>query len=268
MHRPVVQGGTHLTDTVAWVQEEMATVDLGHKRRNERLKRLLGDRAALPAASIPAAVGGGRAEREAAYRLFDNEAVACEAVLEPHYQSTLQRVRQQQTVVLAQDTSAIDRTRPAQQVVGAGPLDAGPRRGLFVHPLLALTPAGVPLGSLWTAVWTRDEPTGAPLDAAARKRAAQGRLLSKRKNRHAGSRVFSRRTAWRPWLPRPKGLPSPTVRPTSSHGCWRDRRRRARRMHCACLLRPGVVAQGRGCRRGEAARAGGPSGSGRVHLGG
>ena len=162
-----------MTDTAAWVQEEMATVDLGHKRRNERLKRLLGDLAAMPAASIPAAVGGGRAEMEAAYRLFANEAVEFEAVLEPHYETTLQRVRQQQTVVLAQDTSEIDLTRPEQQVVGAGPLDAGPRRGLFIHPLLALTAEGVPLGSLWTEVWTREQPTGAQARCGGPERAAQ-----------------------------------------------------------------------------------------------
>lgn len=157
-----------MTSTATWVEEEMAAVDLGHKRRNERLKRVIGELAAMPAASIPAAVGGGRAETEAAYRLFENAAVEFDAILAPHCQATLQRVRQQQTVVLAQDTSELDLTRPEQQVRGAGPLDGGARRGCFVHPLLALTPEGVPLGSLWVECWTREEATGERLDQAAR----------------------------------------------------------------------------------------------------
>ena len=114
-----------MSDTAAWVQDEMATLNLGHKKRNDRLRLVIGDLAAVPAASIPGAVGGGRAEVEATYRLFDNGEVKFEAVLEPHYEATLQRVRQQAVVVLAQDTSEIDLTRPHQQVRGAGPLVAG-----------------------------------------------------------------------------------------------------------------------------------------------
>lgn len=157
-----------MTNTATWVEEEMASVDLGHKRRNKRLKAVIGELAAMPAASIPSAVGGGRAETEAAYRLFDNEAVEFDAILAPHYEATLQRVREQKSVVVAQDTSELDLTRPEQQVRGAGPLDGGARFGGFVHPLMALTPEGVPLGSLWVECWTRKEMTGERLDQTAR----------------------------------------------------------------------------------------------------
>lgn len=171
-----------MSDTAAWVQDEMATLNLGHKKRNDRLRLVIGDLAAVPAASIPGAVGGGRAEVEATYRLFDNGEVKFEAVLEPHYEATLQRVRQQAVVVLAQDTSEIDLTRPHQQVRGAGPLGAGSRRGLFVHPLLALTADGVPLGSLWTKVWTRAEPSGPRLDQATRERQRQQTPIEKKES--------------------------------------------------------------------------------------
>jgi hypothetical protein len=157
-----------MTKVASWVEQEMAAVDLGHKRRNKRLKRVISDLAAMPAASIPGAVGGGRAETEAAYRLFENDAVAFEGIIAPHQESTLERVRQQRTVVLAQDTSELDLTRPQQQVRGAGPLDDGARRGCFVHPLLALTPEAVPLGTVWVDCWTREEPRGELLDRAAK----------------------------------------------------------------------------------------------------
>jgi hypothetical protein len=157
-----------MPQTASWVEEEMATVDLGHKRRNDRLKLVIGDLAAMPAVSIPAAVGGGRAETEAAYRLFENEAVEFQAILAPHSEATLRRVREQRSVVVAQDSSEMDLTRPGQQVRGAGPLDDGARRGCFLHPWVAFTPEGVPLGTLGAECWTREEMTGEPLDQAAR----------------------------------------------------------------------------------------------------
>jgi hypothetical protein len=64
----------------------------------------------------------------------------------------------QPVVLLVQDTTEIDVTRPQQQVEGAGPLDAGTRRGAFMHPLEAFTPDGLPLGAVWSTMWTRDEP--------------------------------------------------------------------------------------------------------------
>lgn len=151
-----------------WVEAELATVDLKHERRNQRLKRVVSDLAAKPSMSIPAAVGGGHAETVAAYRFFENPAVEFDAILAPHRAATLARVRQQPTVILAQDTSELELTRPQQQVFGAGPLDAGARRGCFIHPLLAVTPEGVPLGTLWAQCWTREDAPPETLDKAAR----------------------------------------------------------------------------------------------------
>jgi hypothetical protein len=59
--------------------------------------------------------------------------------------------------VLAQDTTEIDVTRPEQQVAGAGPLDDGARRGALLHPLLAFTPDGTPLGTVHATAWMREE---------------------------------------------------------------------------------------------------------------
>ena len=144
--------------TVAnWVEEELGTVDLKHKRRNSRLKRLVSDLAAMPAASIPAAVGGGHAETTAAYRFFDNPNVEFDAILAPHREATLARIRQHKSVILIQDTTEIDVTRPEQQVAETGPLDQGARRGFFVHPLIALSTEGVPLGTLSAHHWSRED---------------------------------------------------------------------------------------------------------------
>jgi hypothetical protein len=93
----------------------------------------------------------------AAYRLFDNEKATFDRILDPHAEATRQRIRVQPEVLLVQDTTEVDVTRPEQQVAGAGPLDGGSRRGALMHPLHAFTPDGTPLGTLHAAAWVRDE---------------------------------------------------------------------------------------------------------------
>jgi len=139
-----------------WVVNEMARVDLKDKRLDNRLCEVLSQLGAHPTASIPAACGG-HAEMTAAYRLFDNPKATFTGIQEPHQVATRQRIAEQAVVLLAQDTTEVDLTRPEQQVVGAGPLDGGTRRGALLHLLHAFTPDGTPLGTLDALVWTRDD---------------------------------------------------------------------------------------------------------------
>jgi hypothetical protein len=61
-----------------------------------------------------------------------------------------------EVVIVAQDTTEIDLTRPKVQVEGAGPLDGSSRFGELLHPLVAFTPSGTPLGTLCAELWTRN----------------------------------------------------------------------------------------------------------------
>ena len=140
---------------VPWVLDEMKTADLKDKRLNNRLSEVLSQLGGHPTASIPAACGG-HTEMTAAYRLFDNDNATFEAILRPHIDATRQRVALRPVVLVAQDTSEIDVTRPEQQVAGTGPLDGGARWGTFLHPLHAFTPDGTPLGTLHALTWVRD----------------------------------------------------------------------------------------------------------------
>lgn len=140
-----------------WAVEEMKSAELNDKRLNDRLTRILSDLGDRPTTSIPAACGG-HAEMIAAYRFFDNERVTYEKVLEPHYERTLERMAAQRVVLLPQDTTQLDLTRPHQQVAGAGALDTAARRGALLHLMEAFTPDGTPLGALWSKTWTRDDP--------------------------------------------------------------------------------------------------------------
>ncbi len=140
-----------------WAMEEVKTAELEDKRLNARLTALLSAFAERPTASIPAACGGFN-EMTAAYRFFDNEKVTYEKILAPHAERTRERMAQHEVVLLVQDTSELDFTRPQEQVVGAGSLDGSCRCGAFLHPLVAFTTDGTPLGTCWTKLWTRDEP--------------------------------------------------------------------------------------------------------------
>lgn len=139
-----------------WAIEEMKNVELEDKRLNKRLVEVLSQLGGQPTLSIPAACGG-HAETAAAYRFFDNSKTHFANVLKPHVEATRRRIAQREVVLLVQDTSEIDLTRPAQQVAGAGPLDEGPRRGVFLHALEAFTPDGTALGTVHATVWSRAE---------------------------------------------------------------------------------------------------------------
>lgn len=141
--------------TESWILEETKTVDLKDARTEARLRRVLAQLAHQPAASIPAACGG-HADMTAAYRLFDNPDVTFEGILDAHADASVPRIGAQPVVLLVQDTTEINVTRPTQQVRGAGPM-GGRRRGLFLHLLHAFTPDGTPLGTVRAKAWTREE---------------------------------------------------------------------------------------------------------------
>jgi hypothetical protein len=151
-----------------WVIEEMKEADLHDRRLNRRLDRILSDLAEHPTASIPAACGG-KAEVTAAYRFFDNDRVDPQEILDPHAAKTRQRIAAQTVAIFVPDTTEIDLTRPQQQVVGTGPLDDGPRRGVLLHPIGAFSTDGTPLGTVWTRMWARPD-AGPPESKRDRKR--------------------------------------------------------------------------------------------------
>ena len=152
----------------SWAVDELKTAELHDKRLNKRFAEVLSQLAGRPTASIPAACGG-RAEMVAAYRFCENEKTSFEAVLQPHRDATRLRMAAQPVVILPQDTTEIDTTRPGQEVAGAGPLDGDSRRGALLHVLHAFTPDGTPLGTVHATAWVREEePVCAPLSRAER----------------------------------------------------------------------------------------------------
>ncbi len=67
-------------------------------------------------------------------------------MLEPHYACTEQRMREHSVVLCIQDTTEGDYSGK-NDIVGLDPLNYETRRGLYLHPTLAVTPERVPLGA-------------------------------------------------------------------------------------------------------------------------
>lgn len=127
----------------AGIVVELAAVDLGDARLNQRARRL----AATLAADVQASINGacqGWAETKAAYRFFDNEKTTPERIHAPHYQATVERIRQEPVVLIPQDTTELDFTD--HPPTGAGPLTSLKRLGFLDHVSLAVTPERLPLG--------------------------------------------------------------------------------------------------------------------------
>ena len=140
-----------------WAREEVMTADLGDRRLDERLATVLEQLGRHPQLSIPAACGGW-SETVAAYRFFDNAKATFEAVLAPHRDATVERMRACPVVLLAQDTTEDDDS------VCLGPKGLGtlkdtekhPRR---LHPTVAFTPTRICLGVVAAAYWARETPS-------------------------------------------------------------------------------------------------------------
>jgi hypothetical protein len=138
----------------SWPEQEMSTANFGDARLRRRAQLVLGGLSQRPENSIPSAFGSW-SETQAAYRLFSNEKVTADRVLEPHRDATLERMKEYPLVLCVQDTTELDYTSKAQ-VQGLGPLTYENSIGLYIHPTLAITPERLCLGVLDQWTWARD----------------------------------------------------------------------------------------------------------------
>ena len=141
---------------ILWAQHEFKTLNLGDPRRGRRLKKLAADLLAQPGASIPKASGDWAASK-AAYRFFDNDAVAPADVLAAHRDAVLGRAHGQPVVLAVQDTTTLNFSTH-RHTRGLGPIsnNADKTIGLHLHSTLLLREDGQALGVLDTLVFARD----------------------------------------------------------------------------------------------------------------
>ena len=148
------------------LSEELMEIDLGDKRLDRRARQVMQQLGEKPTLSIPSACGGW-AETRAAYRLFDHAKVSAEKVLAPHIARTRERIAAHPRVLCIEDTSELDYTGK-NDIQGLGPLNYETRRGLYLHPTLAVTPDRLALGVVHLHSFTREPGSLAQPKAATR----------------------------------------------------------------------------------------------------
>lgn len=144
-------------EIASWAVQEVGRAQLGDRRRVARLTRIVSDLAAQPGASIPAACADWAATK-ATYRFFADEAVTAAAIREAHQDATLHRLADHATVLVLQDTTALDFSTH-HALTGGGPLARAYGHGVWLHSALAASADGVPLGVIDQQQWARDPTT-------------------------------------------------------------------------------------------------------------
>lgn len=139
-----------------WMETEFSRLRVYDERLKQRLYMIAHDFYNQTQASIPQACGS-RARTVGAYRFFNNPKITMDVILTPHIESTIDRIRDHDVVLAPQDTSTLNYTHhPATE--GMGPINNQDDTlvGLMLHPTLAFTESGTPLGILDAQCWARD----------------------------------------------------------------------------------------------------------------
>lgn len=139
-----------------WAEAEFGQVRLGDRRLEQRLLELARDFYARPQANIPQSCQT-RARAKAAYRFLEHPRTQMDCLLQPHYESSRQRVGQHPVVLAVQDTTYLNYSaHPATE--NLGPIGTRPKGliGLLLHSTMAFSVEGTPLGLLDAQCWARD----------------------------------------------------------------------------------------------------------------
>ena len=150
----------------AWIQDEVGGCDLGDRRLDQRLGRLLEDLSKRIGKGIPMASQDWAATK-AAYRFLGNPKVDEATILEGHFQATRARFAATSGLALVlHDTTEFSYQRERPCAIGkTHKTAAGVQRdgrpmmhtvcGLLMHSSLVVTTDGLPLGLAAAKFWTR-----------------------------------------------------------------------------------------------------------------
>ncbi len=140
---------------MSWAEAELSRANLGDKRRNKRLVKIVEDLAQQPNESVPQA-SRDTAAMQATYEFWANRRIEASSIIEAHTTATIERVKEYKRVLAIQDKTELDlgnrrRTR------GIGTISNQAAKGLHLHTVLAVSESGVPLGLLEEKTWAREK---------------------------------------------------------------------------------------------------------------
>jgi hypothetical protein len=140
-----------------WALHEMGFADFNDIRLSQRGVDIAAKFLQHPQQSIPQSCGNWAATK-ATYRFFDNDKVQSVDMLKAHRQRINKRSARLATILIAQDTTALNLS--GKKIRGVGSIGGGTSTGLFVHSGIAIDPTGgIPLGVVTQEIYARDEKT-------------------------------------------------------------------------------------------------------------
>lgn len=145
-----------------WCFNEFASLQLGDRRLNQRLKSVANDLLNQPRASIQTATEDWP-KAKGAYRLLDNNKLTESHLLKTHQVETMNRFSQSEEELFfaIQDSTTLNYTHhPKKKIAGKLHQKAGflqPMKGFFLHNTLLLAQSGLPLGLLDQKIYQHSE---------------------------------------------------------------------------------------------------------------
>ncbi|MGK0181616.1 MAG: hypothetical protein ACI9YB_000905 [Halioglobus sp.] len=134
--------------------------DFGDKRLDKRGKLIIDRMEKKVGVSTPN-IFTNNAELQGAYRFVNNDLVTPEKILSPHRTTTISRIRNEELVAIIQDSSDLSFDHMTD-LKGLGKLHSGIKKGLRIHPQLAISEQGTPLGTIHSLSYTRDDEAPPP----------------------------------------------------------------------------------------------------------
>ncbi len=138
----------------SWTNVEFASLDLHDKRLNQRFEQVFSALNNNPGKPITQCFQTHN-EIASCYRFFNNPYLKTNDFFLPHRTATINRIKEQKVVLCINDTSSLDYTTKSS-IEDLGLLEASSRRGLFLHPLIAISSDRIPLGTLHVNFWKRE----------------------------------------------------------------------------------------------------------------
>lgn len=140
-------------DSQFFEQSSSLNFKLGDKRIDKRANLILNKMSTSAEKTLPQ-IFSNEADLKGVYRFFENNLITPQKVLEPHTVETIARCQKQVLVAVVQDSSDLDYDY-LNNLVGFNPLHTNVEKGFRIHPLLAITENGTPLGVVNTFNYTR-----------------------------------------------------------------------------------------------------------------
>ncbi|EHJ15318.1 IS4 family transposase [Crocosphaera watsonii] len=137
----------------AWVSEELKYLDLGDKRLNTRLGKIVSELSEHPHETVPQAIEK-PSDVQATYEFWENRHVKASKIIEAHKKATIEKIKEEKVVLAVQDTTDLE-FAPKKGRRGLGSISKQGAEGLKVHNVLAVSGEGIPYGLLKQKVWAR-----------------------------------------------------------------------------------------------------------------